>query len=127
MSKKTNTELKFTDHLTTGGTSSSITYPTVCKYYLPCGKCDKTNEICTYHHATPTYPVYPWWEGPYYDWSKEITCMDASNCYTYTYHSDTNSIFKTGEATTSSTNTGINKPIKYNISTGHIMETEDGE
>lgn len=38
-----------------------------CKYYLPCGKCDKTDELCTC--ITPSYPTYPycpgWWEfGP---------------------------------------------------------------
>ena len=39
---------------------------TGCKYYLPCGKCDKTNELCTHYAPYPIYPHYPnWWEyGP---------------------------------------------------------------
>lgn len=53
---------------------------TGCKYYLPCGKCDKTNELCTHYIPShPTYPYYPsypgWWEyGPIW----------TSNEYKYT-------------------------------------------
>lgn len=47
-----------------------------CKYYLPCGKCDKTNELCSYHIPHPSYPKYdewPWWRSPWSDGTYEIT------------------------------------------------------
>ena len=91
MAKQINTDLKFTaipntsDNTSTTGigsgsttfTSSQYNFTTSCKYYLPCGKCDKTGELCTYY--TPYRPTYPyhlgWWEfGP--TWTSPV--------YTYT-------------------------------------------
>lgn len=89
MSKTINTDLKFTtdtkstkigddpnNFTTTTGTSSSATinYSDLmgykyCKYYLPCGKCDKTGELCTHYTLQPVYPwwwEHPWWTQPYY-------------------------------------------------------------
>lgn len=98
MAKQLNTDLKFTatpntsndynnDTSTTGigsssttFTSSSYNFTTTCKYYLPCGKCDKTGEICTHYApiypSEPYYPHYPgWWEFGPTCW----TSSDASN------------------------------------------------
>lgn len=88
MSKTVDTNLKFTTDTststgTTTGTSTSYTLSSFwCKYYLPCGKCDKTGELCT-HYAPPqpVYPYYypwwweqdPWWKGPYYT-TNTCTC-----------------------------------------------------
>lgn len=83
MSKTINTDLNFTvntestkigdnpnDFTTTTGTSSNTTldYSGLigCKYYLPCGRCDKTGELCTYYIPQPVYPYYPRWTEPYY-------------------------------------------------------------
>ena len=79
MAKQMKTGLKFTtntdnDNASTTGvgsssttwTSSQYNFTTGCKYYLPCGKCDKTGDICT--HYVPYYPTYPyhptWWDNP---------------------------------------------------------------
>ena len=93
MSKTVNTDLKFTTDTststgtTTTGTSTSYTLSSFwCKYYLPCGKCDKTGELCT-HYAPPqpVYPYYPswwsyhpWWTEPYYT-TTPWTCGSNDN------------------------------------------------
>ena len=81
MSKTMNTDLKFTTDTkstkigddpnsfnTTTGTNSSTAFNysnlMSCKYYLPCGRCDKTGELCT-HYISPSYPYYP---DPYREW-----------------------------------------------------------
>lgn len=83
MSKTVNTNLNFTTDTkstkigddpnsfnTTTGTSSSATFDYSCligcKYYLPCGRCDKTGELCTHYMPQPVYPYHPWWTEPYY-------------------------------------------------------------
>ena len=83
MSKTVDTNLKFTTDTTAESSSSTTTTGTTvnfnnwgCKYYLPCGKCDKTGELCTHYviQPQPVYPYYypwwweqdPWWKGPYY-------------------------------------------------------------
>lgn len=93
MSKTMNTDLRFTTNAestkigddpnnftTTTGTSSSTTfnYSSLigCKYHLPCGKCDKTGELCTYY-MSPSYPNYPypdWWI-----WGPTWTCGPNTN------------------------------------------------
>jgi len=82
MSKTMDTNLKFTtdtestkigddpnNFTTTTGTSSSTTsnYSSLigCKYYLPCGRCDKMGGFCTHYMPQPDYP-HPWWTEPYY-------------------------------------------------------------
>lgn len=69
--KTVDTKLNFTTNTSTSnGTTTTnetaINYSDVtrCKYYLPCGECDKTGELCTYYIA-PSYPYYP---NPYKDW-----------------------------------------------------------
>lgn len=52
---------------TTTGTSTSHVFNPACKYYLPCGKCDKTGEMCLYYYWRPDNPGLtspnPWgWE-----------------------------------------------------------------
>ena len=95
MSKTTNTNLNFTtdtkstkigddpnNFTTTTGTSSSTTvnYSDLmgCKYYLPCGKCDKTGELCTHYIPQPVYPYHPWWTEPYYT-TNPWTCGSNDN------------------------------------------------
>ena len=85
MPKKINTDLKFTTNTestkigddpnnftTTTGTGSSPTFDysslTGCIYYLPCGKCDKTGELCT-HYMPPLYPYYPYPRKEWWYWS----------------------------------------------------------
>lgn len=95
MSKKMNTDLRFTtnaestkigdnpnDFTTTTGTSSSTTfnYSSLigCKYYLPCGKCDKTGELCT-HYMPPSYPNYPYPYPDWWIWGPTWTCGPNNN------------------------------------------------
>ena len=83
MSKEMNTELKFT----TDNKIDEINYSYFCKYYLPCGRCDKSGEPCQNvapkYPVYPSYPHYPWqWDGPYYKWWENPTC--TSTKYTYT-------------------------------------------
>ena len=76
MPKQMNTNLNFTTDTkstkigddpnsfnTTIGTSSSATFDYSsligCKYYLPCGRCDKTGELCTHYIPGPVYPYHP--------------------------------------------------------------------
>ena len=92
MSKTMNTNLNFTtdtestkigdnpnNFTTTTGTSSSTTFDysslAGCKYYLPCGRCDKTGELCT-HYISPVYP-YPYREWWY--WGPTWTCKSNDN------------------------------------------------
>lgn len=55
----------------TGSTSTSYIFNPACKYYLPCGKCDKTGEMCIYYYWRPANPgitpQYPWWMN-------QVTC-----------------------------------------------------
>lgn len=62
---------------------------TCCKYYLPCGNCDKTGKKCTHYLNPEPYP-YPY---PYYtNWwtctptwsSKDYTIPDDVLKYTNT-------------------------------------------
>lgn len=105
MSKTMNTDLKFTtdtesakigdnpnSFTTTTGTSSSTAFNYSdlmrCKYYLPCGRCDKTGELCTYY-TTPTYPYYPypykdWWNwGPTWIYSDDTSTNEVKTTTTY--------------------------------------------
>ena len=98
MSKTMNTDLKFTtdtesakigdnpnSFTTTTGTSSSTAFNYSdlmrCKYYLPCGRCDKTGELCTYY-TTPTYPYYPY---PYRNGRHTPSCHGIRSECTYTW------------------------------------------
>ena len=96
MAKEANTESKFTNTTTTDSkTTNFSTVEFFCKYYLPCGRCDKTGELCS--NAQPvikTYPMYPWWKEPYYKWYEPswiynyndytFTCEDSPLYYTTT-------------------------------------------
>lgn len=71
MPKSTNISLNFDTTTANTATSNSSTVTInsfYCKYYLPCGKCDKTGELCTHYNPVPIYPTYPyrdwWWWGP---------------------------------------------------------------
>ena len=96
MSKKMNTEFKFTDSTTTAstGTSTVESFTTYfCKYYLPCGMCDKTGKTCERAVPVITHPIYPnpWqWDGPYYKWWESPTCTETSTQYTFTTGTDNN-------------------------------------
>jgi len=62
---------------------------TGCKYYLPCGDCDKTGKQCTHYVPYPVYPHYHnWWDyGPTWTSSAYIyTTTDPDN---WTYESTT--------------------------------------
>ena len=67
---------------TTTGTSSSTTFDFSsligCKYYLPCGRCDKTGELCT-HYMSPSYPYYPYPYREWWYWGPTWTCRSNDN------------------------------------------------
>ena len=57
MAKEINSKLNFvTEAAAKSNTIAKTIYPSGCKYYLPCGKCDKTMEACTYPH--PSKVIY---------------------------------------------------------------------
>ena len=49
-----------------------------CKYYLPCGKCDKTNELCTYYIPYSVYTYISDWINADYNRQKMLQ-IDPDN------------------------------------------------
>ena len=78
-----NTSTTGTDSCSTTFTSPEYNFTVSCKHYLPCGKCDKTGEACTYYVPYyPTYPYYPhypgwWYYGPTWT-SSDYTFTDRT-------------------------------------------------
>jgi hypothetical protein len=83
-----NTELK----ITTDNKINEIDYSYFCKYYLPCGKCDKNGELCQnavpQYPTYPSYPHYPWEYVPYW-WTSPTCKTTTSNTYTFTTGTET--------------------------------------
>jgi len=63
--------------------TTTTNFSFTCKYYLPCGKCDKTGGLCSHYTPAPnpTYPYSPWWE--YYP-----TWTDKDYTITYTTNTE---------------------------------------